>query len=42
MKPDQADVAVIKGKRSDGAETFARTFVGLVSFVGAYAAVQPF
>lgn len=42
MKPDRADVVVIKGKRSDGPEAFAQTFLKLSPFVGTYAAVRPF
>lgn len=38
----QADFAVIKGKRSDGPEAFVRTFLKLISFVGAYVAMKPF
>lgn len=36
MKPDQADIALIKGKRRNGQETFAGTFLRPVSFVGVY------
>lgn len=42
MKPDRADVVVIKGKRSDGPEAFGQTFLKLSPFVGTYAALRPF
>ncbi|XP_029695047.1 nuclear receptor subfamily 4 group A member 3 isoform X2 [Takifugu rubripes] len=33
MKPDRADVVVIKGKRSDGPEAFGQTFLKLIPFL---------